>query len=1033
MPDLDEILSDLIGSTHTPYQPKSIEMKLTAATMTSELDEPMTVPSLHSLCNVNASELYPKQDLQEATLAEDVQPDSLNSGPFGPVFGESIEHLSRVSDGGLLALSNYRVFLQNEGCSYNIPLTVIDVVEVRDLFYLHILCKDAQSVRCSFSSGEACTEWQRRITKAATQPRVLEKVFALAFFAWANDEADEEAWSKLGGRSEGPTNPALIGSVEASEHNFHSEIERLGFDLRGPWRVSKLNYEYSLCPSYPRLLLLPSCITDEALEAVARFRSARRVPAVVWRHTNGAVLARCSQPEVGWLGWRSAEDEELIRAIAEACACEEVTSKGEGELADEPQSQPDSKNVLIVDARSYTTAVANRARGGGCECPEYYPKCDISFMNLANIHAVRKSSQALRSLCASEDQPNWFSQLEGSRWFQLISGLLRAAVAVSAAMEREARPVLVHCSDGWDRTPQIVALAQLLLDPYYRTIDGFQILIEREWLDFGHKFGDRCGLGAGATDDINERSPVFLQWLDCVHQLLTQFPCAFQFSHAYLVRLAQHVYSNMFGTFLCNSQQERAKLRVAERSLSVWRFLKANPGCHNLLYSGNQQVLWPLCSVRDLRLWTEVYLGGVVRTVDAAPPTSPPPNLCKSRSCEDLQQALHTPSIQTRRNSHPSLTDSTIESLLLNSEPVTKDEEVEDSENGDAVDGVVPSPVIPPPPPMPSVESSTDTLVPTEITNGIATREDSPKLQQTHQVIDQNGSECHVCASSRKFLLESSVLELCSNNNGGLHNGHTRTSSHYSTPTSYPPTPGSGSTAGEDEAQRANHNHKCQLPVTPLPMLTSKVDIDGLSTLQSDIQTRLRHIFSDFQSQVEALQRELHTTRMALIQQVCHHCSPGMTNGDHRTDETGSLPDSVDSMAEHAANGSLNSRPASDVSWETVEEKDALPTLWMPDHAVRRCMGCDTEFWLGRRKHHCRNCGQIFCNDCSWNTAPLPSEQLYEPVRVCANCYREIANSGMQLIPNGSPLPMTNGQQACKQTTAHHDKLQKPIVSTGTT
>jgi hypothetical protein len=53
---------------------------------------------------------------------------------------------------------------------------------------------------------------------------VLEKVFALAFFAWANDEADEEAWIKLGGRSEGPTNPGLVGSVEASDHNFETEV-----------------------------------------------------------------------------------------------------------------------------------------------------------------------------------------------------------------------------------------------------------------------------------------------------------------------------------------------------------------------------------------------------------------------------------------------------------------------------------------------------------------------------------------------------------------------------------------------------------------------------------------------------------------------------------------------------------------------------------------------------------------------------------------------------------------------------------------
>ena len=35
--------------------------------------------------------------------------------------------------------------------------------------------------------------------------------------------------------------------------------------------------------------------------------------------------------------------------------------------------------------------------------------------------------------------------------------------------------VIVHCSDGWDRTAQTCSLASLMLDPYYRTIDGFQV------------------------------------------------------------------------------------------------------------------------------------------------------------------------------------------------------------------------------------------------------------------------------------------------------------------------------------------------------------------------------------------------------------------------------------------------------------------------------------------------------------------------------------------------------------------------------
>lgn len=43
------------------------------------------------------------------------------------------------------------------------------------------------------------------------------------------------------------------------------------------------------------------------------------------------------------------------------------------------------------------------------------------------------------------------------------------------AIYYEKRSVLVHCSDGWDRTAQTCSLAEIILDPYYRTIHGFQV------------------------------------------------------------------------------------------------------------------------------------------------------------------------------------------------------------------------------------------------------------------------------------------------------------------------------------------------------------------------------------------------------------------------------------------------------------------------------------------------------------------------------------------------------------------------------
>ena len=49
---------------------------------------------------------------------------------------------------------------------------------------------------------------------------------------------------------------------------------------------------------------------------------------------------------------------------------------------------------------------------------------------------------------------------------------------------------------------------------------------------------------------------------------------------------------------------------------------------------------------------------------------------------------------------------------------------------------------------------------------------------------------------------------------------------------------------------------------------------------------------------------------------------------------------------------------------------------------------CHNTFWLGRRRHHCRSCGNLVCGDCSSNSLPLPAEQLYHPVRICDACFR---------------------------------------------
>lgn len=92
--------------------------------------------------------------------------------------------------------------------------------------------------------------------------------------------------------------------------------------------------------------------------------------------------------------------------------------------------------------------------------------------------------------------------------------LLSGAAKIADKLESGKTSVVVHCSDSWDRTAQLTCLAMLMLDSYYRTIRGFQVikqqhqlksgvfpvnsrimvcvcwqvLVEKEWISFGHKF-----------------------------------------------------------------------------------------------------------------------------------------------------------------------------------------------------------------------------------------------------------------------------------------------------------------------------------------------------------------------------------------------------------------------------------------------------------------------------------------------------------------------------------------------------------------
>jgi len=66
---------------------------------------------------------------------------------------------------------------------------------------------------------------------------------------------------------------------------------------------------------------------------------------------------------------------------------------------------------------------------------------------------------------------------------------------------------------------------------------------------------------------------------------------------------------------------------------------------------------------------------------------------------------------------------------------------------------------------------------------------------------------------------------------------------------------------------------------------------------------------------------------------------------------------------------------------------------WMPDHMATKCGYCNKQFSMLIRKHHCRNCGQIFCNDCTSYRSKVSGQKEKESVRVCSVCNQDIANN----------------------------------------
>ncbi|XP_060804648.1 myotubularin-related protein 10-A isoform X1 [Amyelois transitella] len=301
------------------------------------------------------------------------------------------------------------------------------------------------------------------------------------------------------------------------------------------WRITPINatLDAFMLTASPTLIVPNSSLDCNLIDYARHFKNGR-IPIWVWGREEGAALLR------------SGELLPTDLALKTECVLFEQVRRIHPKLT--------PPRVIYLCGNSFTNSPS----------PNTLPPLGIlqaSYKKLAELC----TPTTLGGFWIQDSQ--YYSILDSSRWLRYVANCLAFADEAADHLSRNVTVVLQE-GDGVDYCAVVSSLTQLLVDPYFRTISGFQSLIQKEWVALGHPFCDRFGLprpGSSAeaskdatkTGSAPQSAPVFLLFLDCVWQLTNQFPAHFQFTETYLTTLWDCAHNHVFDTFLFNCPRDR--------------------------------------------------------------------------------------------------------------------------------------------------------------------------------------------------------------------------------------------------------------------------------------------------------------------------------------------------------------------------------------------------------------------------------------------------------------------------------------------